>query len=49
MTVAVKSVRIPPTAITDDSGSMVQKADCFARVSPDERSRSSWRSSTERH
>ncbi len=48
MTVAVESVRIPPAAITADSVSMVQKADCFARRSPDERSRSSWRSSRER-
>ncbi|MFJ3514764.1 hypothetical protein [Streptomyces sp. NPDC090131] len=35
MTVAVESVRIPHAAITEDSVSMVQKADCFARWSPD--------------
>ena len=45
MTVAVESASTPAVAITPDSTSIVQNADCLARVSPDRRSRSSESSS----
>ena len=45
MTVAVESASTPAVAMTPDSTSIVQKADCFARVSPERRSRSSESSS----
>ena len=41
MTVAVESARTPAVAMIPESTSIVQNADCFARVSPDRRSRSS--------
>ena len=41
MTVAVESASTPAVAMTAESTSMVQNADCLARVSPDLRSRSS--------
>ena len=41
MTVAVESASTPAVAMIPESTSIVQNADCFARVSPDRRSRSS--------
>ena len=45
MTVAVESEMTPAVAMTPESTSIVQKADCLARVSPERRSRSSVSSS----
>ncbi|MFZ4302170.1 hypothetical protein [Streptomyces cinereoruber] len=48
ITVAVESVSTPAAAMTEDSVSIVQKAERLDPVSPDDRSRSCASSSSER-